>query len=262
MGNNALGANTTGSYNVAIGKDSLGSNTTASNSTAIGYTAGYSATGAGNTFVGYGAGYGVTTGAGNTFVGPATASGQAGFLVTTGSKNTILGGYTGNQGGLDIRTASNYIVLSDGDGAPRAYSNGSKWVMTGPLSAGGTSATDQKTSIGSFIMAGSANTTYTFTFASNGGSSQYHVSLSMSAYASAGSGSFTISAVDGGHNGGAIYHQAVETARGVSGFTIGTLTKTTDGFTYSITFPGAGGTVYGQYMYMDNSNLLPTITMT
>jgi hypothetical protein len=36
--------------------------------------------------------------------------------MTTGSKNTILGGYNGNQDGLDIRTASNYAVISDGDG--------------------------------------------------------------------------------------------------------------------------------------------------
>jgi hypothetical protein len=41
--------------------------------------------------------------------------------MTTGSNNTILGAYSGNQGGLDIRTASNYIVLSDGDGNPRGY---------------------------------------------------------------------------------------------------------------------------------------------
>ena len=41
--------------------------------------------------------------------------------MTTGSKNTILGAYNGNAGGLDIRTASNNIVLSDGDGNPRLY---------------------------------------------------------------------------------------------------------------------------------------------
>jgi hypothetical protein len=41
--------------------------------------------------------------------------------MTTGSKNSILGRYSGNQGGLDIRTASNHIVLSDGDGNPRGY---------------------------------------------------------------------------------------------------------------------------------------------
>ena len=43
--------------------------------------------------------------------------------MTTGSKNTILGTYDGNQGSLDIRTSSNYIVLSDGDGNPRFYIN-------------------------------------------------------------------------------------------------------------------------------------------
>ena len=51
--------------------------------------------------------------------------------MTTGSSNTILGNFTGNQGGLDIRTASNYIVLSDGDGNPRAYWNGSTGVNNG-----------------------------------------------------------------------------------------------------------------------------------
>jgi hypothetical protein len=42
-------------------------------------------------------------------------------LVTSGQKNTILGKYNGNQGGLDIRTSSNNIVLSDGDGNPRLH---------------------------------------------------------------------------------------------------------------------------------------------
>jgi hypothetical protein len=48
-----------------------------------------------------------------------------GYLVSSGAKNTIIGGFSGNQGGLDIRTASNYIVLSDGDGNPNAYINNS-----------------------------------------------------------------------------------------------------------------------------------------
>lgn len=65
----------------------------------LGYNAGYSVTGTDNTLVGNG----------------------AGSSVTTGTRNTILGRYNGNQGGLDIRTASNYIVLSDGDGNPRGY---------------------------------------------------------------------------------------------------------------------------------------------
>jgi hypothetical protein len=151
----ALYANTTGGYNTAIGVAALKSNTTASNNTAVGYQAGYSnTTGTNNTFVGFSAGYTNATGSGNTIVGRdagrvSTAGNNtffgfgagetvttgtqntfigggingtiygAGSAVTTGSKNTILGSYTGNQGGLDIRTASNYIVLSDGDGNPR-----------------------------------------------------------------------------------------------------------------------------------------------
>jgi hypothetical protein len=59
-----------------------------------------------------------TTGDLNTYIGY-----DSGSLMTTGAKNTILGGYNGNSGGLDIRTASNNIVLSDGDGVPRAVVN-------------------------------------------------------------------------------------------------------------------------------------------
>jgi len=146
VGHIALYSNTTGSSNVAIGRQALQANTIASNSTAVGYQAGYTnSTGAGNIFIGYQAGYtsnrsdgnaynvcvgwqagyALTSGNGNTFVGAATGPGGSGALVTTGSKNTIIGSYNGNQGGLDIRTASNYIVLSDGDGNPRQYMNGS-----------------------------------------------------------------------------------------------------------------------------------------
>ena len=114
-------SNTTGVYNIAIGASALYSNTTTSNNTAIGFRAGYLTTGQGNTFVGRDAGYN-TTGGSNTFIGYSDSSGYgAGQLVTTGSKNTILGGYNGNQGSLDIRTLSNYVVLSDGDGNPRMY---------------------------------------------------------------------------------------------------------------------------------------------
>jgi len=49
--------------------------------------------------------------------------GGAGSAVTSGYSNVILGGYTGNQGGLDIRTASNNVVLSDGDGFVVCYWN-------------------------------------------------------------------------------------------------------------------------------------------
>jgi len=133
-GYGAMYANTTGGNNVANGYQSLFSNTTASNNTAVGYQAGYTnTTGTQNVYLGNQAGY--TSNANyNTFVGyqtGITATGGfntflgygAGYSMTTGTKNTILGVYNGNQGGLDIRTASNYIVLSDGDGNPRAYWN-------------------------------------------------------------------------------------------------------------------------------------------
>jgi hypothetical protein len=111
LGSYALAVNTTGSYNIAIGRQALAASTTASNNTAIGHQAGMNpTTGAGNTYVGY----------------------QSGVNMSTGSKNTILGSFSGNNGGLDIRTASNNIVLSDGDGNPRLYCNSSgRWSMNG-----------------------------------------------------------------------------------------------------------------------------------
>ncbi len=120
LGGLALYSNTTASNNTAVGVQALQANTTASNNTAVGYQAGYvNTTGSENVFVGQTAGYNNTTGTLNTFVGY-----NSGAQVTTGTKNSILGRYNGNQGGLDIRTASNYIVLSDGDGNPRLYSAG------------------------------------------------------------------------------------------------------------------------------------------
>jgi hypothetical protein len=130
MGDGALRANTTASYNTAVGYQALYSNTTANNNTAIGFGAGYSkTTGDGNAFIGNAAGRSATTGTLNTFVGGA----DSGYFVTTGGKNSILGCYNGNQGGLDIRTASNYIVLSDGDGNPRGVFDGSGRFMVGAV---------------------------------------------------------------------------------------------------------------------------------
>jgi hypothetical protein len=90
---------------------------------AVGERAGSSVTANSNsTFVGQISGRD-TTGGDNTFIGQ-----QAGYAVTTGSKNTILGRYNGNQSGVDIRTSSNNIVLSDGDGNPRWYYKDGAWV--------------------------------------------------------------------------------------------------------------------------------------
>jgi hypothetical protein len=146
----ALRENTTGNRNTAVGVGALRSNTTGSSNTAVGYQAMYTATagagdnicigyqsgfttnagnntligsqagrqittGSGNTIIGQYAGRDNTTGADNTFIGR-----NSGYQITTGSNNSILGMYNGNQGGIDIRTSSNNIVLSDGDGNVRA----------------------------------------------------------------------------------------------------------------------------------------------
>lgn len=112
-------SNTTGDYNTSISSGSNYSNTTGASNIAIGHNSGYSkTTGNANVLIGNGAGYSLTTGSYNTFIGPcyqgvSTASGDA---MTTGSKNVIIGNYSGNQNALDIRTSSNRIILSDGDG--------------------------------------------------------------------------------------------------------------------------------------------------
>ncbi len=137
VGGSAGTNTTTGAKNTAVGSQALQLTTTASYNTAVGYQAGYTnVTGIANTFTGYQAGYtsnassvngyntatgyqagkGLTTGNNNSFFGL-----FSGELITTGGKNSILGAYNGNNGGLDIRTASNYIVLSDGDGEPRLW---------------------------------------------------------------------------------------------------------------------------------------------
>jgi trimeric autotransporter adhesin len=117
FGTQALITNSTGAENTAVGFGALRENTTASNNTAVGYAAlYYNTTGANNVAVGQNALANNTTAAGNTAIGVGSGS-----LITTGQNNTILGRYNGNQGGLDIRTANNNIVLSDGDGNVRMY---------------------------------------------------------------------------------------------------------------------------------------------
>jgi hypothetical protein len=118
VGKDSLGSNTTGNYNTTLGSNALVSNTTANNNTAVGYQAGYTnSTGINHTLIGKDAGYS-TTGSSNTFVGV-----DSGYYVSSGGSNTVLGRYNGNQGGLDIRTSSSNIVLSDGAGNPRTHIN-------------------------------------------------------------------------------------------------------------------------------------------
>jgi hypothetical protein len=147
VGTAAARGMTTGNYNTVMGQEALKTNTTASNNTAVGHQAGLDnttgtnlaffgkdsgtnnttdTTGVGNTFIGRASGLLNTTGSYNTYIGNSTSAGYAaGYLMTTGTSNVIIGGYNGNQGGLDIRTSSNNIVLSDGDGNPRAVCNSS-----------------------------------------------------------------------------------------------------------------------------------------
>jgi len=119
LGGDALVANTSGARHTAVGYQAGYSVSTNDAVTAVGYFAGYSNTGGFATFVGRNAGY-LSTASKGTMIGDG-----AGSEITTGANNTIIGRYNGNQGGLDIRTASNHIVLSDGDGNPRAYWNAS-----------------------------------------------------------------------------------------------------------------------------------------
>ena len=113
VGREALKACTTGSGNVAVGHQSLILTTTASSNTAVGQETGYVlTTGVRNTLIGQTAGYALaTSNSDNTFLGQG-----AGNTITSGDANTIIGRFNGNQDGLDIRTSSNNIVLSDGDG--------------------------------------------------------------------------------------------------------------------------------------------------
>jgi hypothetical protein len=95
-----------------------GASTTGIRNTLIGFKAGFSnVTGTNNVIIGFAAGEN-TTGSDNTFVGSrgSGAGGGSGNAVTTGSRHTLIGQYDGNQDGLDIRTATNYAVISDGAG--------------------------------------------------------------------------------------------------------------------------------------------------
>ena len=123
--------------NTAVGNNALVQNSTGAFSTAVGREAGFSTlTSDYNTFVGYRAGYN-TTGGQNTFLGK-----FAGNSVTSGATNTIVGAFNGNQGGLDIRTSSNYTVISDGGGTPHlaAYAGGTV-ALQGAIPNAGTGIT-------------------------------------------------------------------------------------------------------------------------
>ena len=162
--------------NTAIGVSALNGNTSGANNTAVGYQAGYSnTTGAGVTAIGYQAGNANTTASYSTFVGQQAGLNTtgtyntflgtlAGYLVTSGTKNTVIGGFPGNQGGLDIRTASNYIVLSDGDGNPRGVFTSGTGTATFPTGSGTVAVQGASTNITSgTAVASTSGTSIDFT---------------------------------------------------------------------------------------------------
>ena len=120
IGYSALNAQSSGGSNIAIGNSALngvGVTFTGSGNIAIGQENG-NGSGSNNVMIApYRAGYSLTTGAGNLILGAGADGGAgygAGFAMTSGSKNVIIGAFNGNQDGLDIRTASQYVVISDG----------------------------------------------------------------------------------------------------------------------------------------------------
>jgi len=133
IGVNAAAAMTYSGSCVAVGHNAMQNATVPNGDVAIGYRCLRSSDGDHNTAVGYISLLANTTGTYNTAIGA-----NAGSDITAGSKNTILGCFTGNVVGvLDIRTSDNYIVLSDGDGNPEMYWDGSAWTAKGALTVEG-----------------------------------------------------------------------------------------------------------------------------
>jgi hypothetical protein len=114
IGSSALTSNTTGTGNVALGYNALLSNTIGTNNISIGRASFQgNLSGSSNTIIGDGSAGGITSGSTNICIGASSGAG-----LVAGSYNTIIGSY----GGADT---SNYIVLADGQGNARMYSNGS-----------------------------------------------------------------------------------------------------------------------------------------
>ena len=139
IGDEAGTAISTGDANTLVGYEAGNAIVDTLRNTMMGYRAGKAATGSGNSenvYIGNEAAAVITSGIRNTIVGGSAGStlvgansdntflGQgAGATITSGDANTMVGRFDGNQNSLDLRTAANCIVLSDGDGNPRHFIN-------------------------------------------------------------------------------------------------------------------------------------------
>ena len=128
IGKDAGASLVAGHSNVILGRDAGQASTTAFQNVFIGEDAGFTNIGGDtNTFVGSDCGY-LNTGDGNTYIGK-----NSGEAMTTGSENTIIGSYNGNQDSLDIRTASNRVAISDGDGNICLYGDNNSQAFFGDM---------------------------------------------------------------------------------------------------------------------------------
>ena len=119
IGGNALGAETTGGYSIAIGENALANHNGSSNhaNTAIGRNALINCTGGENMAFGAGAGSGVSSGNYNALIGN-----NAGSTITTGSDNICIGG------GANVAANNNTNSISIGRSV---VGNGSNTVTIG-----------------------------------------------------------------------------------------------------------------------------------
>lgn len=151
--NNAIGGyslyyNIGGSYNTAIGIASMQNGTQSQRNTGIGGYSLYNTTGSRNIGIGFFGGSAITTGSNNTVIGSdpnnfsdglTTGSGNT-FIgkvvtgITIGDNNTILGRVSGLAAGL-----TNSVILADGSGNIRFYSDSNGNVGLGTTSPSATS---------------------------------------------------------------------------------------------------------------------------
>lgn len=106
-----------GINNVAVGYLALSANAAAGN-TAVGKGAASGATGSDNVCIGKDSGFALTDGGKNTLVGN-----DSGFYIAGGNDNTVIGQFNGNESNLDIRNTNDNIIISNGDGDARIYTN-------------------------------------------------------------------------------------------------------------------------------------------